>query len=149
MTYHTTACSWPCEGTSALAAQPRLVLIEGGRTPETAPVRHARTARREVPSALTARQSAVALLAGVLVVAAVVLASLASDALSARQAATSLAGAPTETVVVRPGETLWEIASAHTLPGVSASQALSWIEEANGLAGGLVQPGETLMVPVG
>lgn len=146
MTCHTTACSYPCEGTSALAPRMRLVLIEGGRADQAGPVAE-RPARVGSTSALTARQTACALVAGILVILAVVLASVVSDALQGRQAASALAGAATETVVVRPGDSLWSVAAEHAVPGASTSQTLAWIEEANGLEGGPVQAGQTLVVP--
>lgn len=137
----TTAC--PCEGTSALAyapAAPRLVLIEGGLD---------RTRRQQTPQArLSARQTALLVVAGALVVIAACLAALVSDALASSAAADALSGAATQTVVVRPGDSLWEIAERSQVAGASTSEVVSWIEAANGLSDSSLSVGQRIVVPV-
>ena len=53
------------------------------------------------------------------------------------------AEAPTVRYTVAPGETLWEIAVEHTLPGEDPRP----IREANDLSGSTIHPGMTLEVP--
>ncbi|MBM6775284.1 LysM peptidoglycan-binding domain-containing protein [Olsenella profusa] len=133
------------DGTAALSARsrrPRLVLIEGGRTAEGA----SDVARR--PQELSLRQSALFVACGVALVCALALASVVSDALRAQGGAASLSALPTETVVVQEGDSLWGIAEGRIPQGVSTAELVSWIQERNGLTGGLVTPGQRLQVPV-
>lgn len=146
MTYHTSEAAFPCNGTSALAPVPTLVLIEGGRCAHAESPR----SRREPLSsqgALSLRQTAAALFVALLVVGSVVVASVVSDSLRHGAVSEALEGAPTQTVVVREGDTLWGIASEHARNVVPTSQVVSWIEEANGLEGGALAVGQSLVVP--
>lgn len=145
---NTRACAPAFDGTAALAAgagRPRLVLIEGGGAER--PV--APATRRPAPhsQALSLRQSALLVAVGVALVALVTLASLASDALRGRAIADALSGAPTETVVVQEGDSLWGIAEGRCPAGVGTADLVSWIEAENGLVGGLLTPGQRLVVP--
>lgn len=136
----TSAC--PCEGTSALAcapAAPRLVLIEGGL---------GRAARQAPKARLSARQTALLVAAGALVVLAACLAAFVSDALASSASADALDGAATQTVVVRPGDSLWGIAEGSRVDGASTSEVVSWIEAANGLDGSALSVGQRIVVPV-
>lgn len=69
-------------------------------------------------------------------------ADVAAFALPAHSAVAPVAATPWETVTVRPGDTLWDLAIAHR----STIQA---IVEKNQLSGGgtLIQPGQKLLVP--
>jgi nucleoid-associated protein YgaU len=56
-------------------------------------------------------------------------------------------GSPAQrAVVVRPGQTLWGIAAA-AYPGDDVQTRVDGIESANHLAGGLIMPGERLILP--
>ena len=55
--------------------------------------------------------------------------------------------APTVRYAVAPGETLWEIAVEHTLPGEDPRPKVEAIREANDLSGSTIHPGMTLKVP--
>lgn len=70
-------------------------------------------------------------------------------ALGARTAATTEPGAPvqTVTVVVQPGDTLWEIAAAYS-PGGDLRDAVRAIEELNGMSDASLVVGQKLFVPV-
>ena len=57
------------------------------------------------------------------------------------------AEAPTIRYTVAPGETLWEIAVEHTLPGEDPRPKVEAIREANDLSGSTIHPGMTLEVP--
>lgn len=51
-------------------------------------------------------------------------------------------------VVVRPGDTLWSIASAHTSNSSDVQDTIDRISEVNHLAGASLQPGQRLRVPM-
>ena len=66
---------------------------------------------------------------------------------------TRLDGAPsdqtaTTTVRVSTGETLWDIAAAHRLPGMDTAQTVQAIMRANGKRTAGLRTGESLTVPV-
>jgi LysM repeat protein len=52
------------------------------------------------------------------------------------------------TVTVRPGDTLWTIASTHLSSGADIQEAVDRISDANHLASGAIQPGERLRIPL-
>jgi len=70
-------------------------------------------------------------------------------AAGARSAATDHPGTPvpTRTVVVHPGDTLWQIASDIASPGEVRAMIVQ-IEELNALPGAALRAGQTLAVPV-
>lgn len=51
------------------------------------------------------------------------------------------------TVVVRPGDTLWSIASAHTPSSNDVQETIDRITEVNHLSGVAITPGQHLHVP--
>lgn len=59
-----------------------------------------------------------------------------------------ISGGGPETVTVRPGDTLWSIAAAHS-GGGDVRDEVDAITAANHLAGGSLRPGQTLVVPPG
>jgi LysM repeat protein len=50
-------------------------------------------------------------------------------------------------VTVDPRDTLWEIASEHPVEGLTTAETVAIIRRANGLASGVIQPGQVLNVP--
>lgn len=56
---------------------------------------------------------------------------------------------PAVSHVVKAGETLWSIASAHTVPGEDVRRTVSLIRSANGMQSGTVRAGSTITIPVG
>jgi nucleoid-associated protein YgaU len=62
--------------------------------------------------------------------------------------ATEGAGGGVEHLVVA-GDTLWDIAAAHTAPGEDVRHTVADIRRANGLQGSLIYPGQVLQVPAG
>lgn len=52
------------------------------------------------------------------------------------------------TVTVRPGDTLWTIATAHLSSGTDIQEAVDRISATNHLATGTLQPGERLRIPL-
>lgn len=65
-------------------------------------------------------------------------------AVAARQ---SSGAGPTQTYLVKPGDTLWSIATAHYAG--DPREGVWEIEHRNGLAGATIQPGEQLVLPAG
>jgi nucleoid-associated protein YgaU len=51
------------------------------------------------------------------------------------------------TVTVRPGDTLWAIAAAHTGSGTDVQEVVDRIADANHLQSGTIQPGQHLRIP--
>lgn len=99
-------------------------------------VRHA-----QPPLRLTRRGRAVVL--GFLVV----VASLASAVLfTTASRAEELPAGPPPTIIVRPGDTLWDIAG-RTLPRGDGQRAVDELRRVNGLSGYSVQPGDVLILP--
>ena len=56
---------------------------------------------------------------------------------------------PAVSHVVKAGETLWSIASAHTAPGEDVRRTVSLIRSANRMPSGTVRVGTTIAIPVG
>jgi LysM repeat protein len=52
------------------------------------------------------------------------------------------------TVVVRPGDTLWSIASAHTSSSSDVQDTIDRISEVNHLNSAAIEPGQRLRVPM-
>lgn len=130
------------EGTAALAARParRLTLVEGGLgRRHGAPVRRA--------GELDARQLGLALVAGVAVVAAIVLGSILSDLVISSSRARALEGVATTTVTVSEGDSLWGIAAERPVDGVETADLVRWIADANSLDDASLRPGQSLVVP--
>ena len=57
--------------------------------------------------------------------------------------------APTVSYVVRSGDTLWELAAAHTPPAGDVRRTIASIQDANGLDSALITAGEEIEIPVG
>ena len=55
---------------------------------------------------------------------------------------------PAPTIVVRPGDTLWDIA-ARTMPGRDNQAAVAELRDLNRLPGYDIQPGDVLVLPRG
>lgn len=126
------------ESVQAHSTRPvRLTLLEGG-VPKPRRNRHG----------LTVRESALAFACGMLLMVALVIGSVASDALTTARVSRALSELGTETLTVREGDTLWAIASERVPEGVTTAQLVSWIEETNDLDGGLIVSGQKLEVPV-
>jgi LysM repeat protein len=51
------------------------------------------------------------------------------------------------TVTVRPGDTLWSIAAAHSRASADMQEVVDRISDANHLQGGTLQPGQHLRIP--
>ena len=137
-----------CNGSLALKAQevqaqaaPTLRVIEGAKPGSPAPASHADSARL---SGRSLRLSA----AVATVAVAVVLGSWgALDAAHAGRVAYALSNCATQSVEVSMGDSLWSIAEAHPVEGVSTPEVVSWIVKANNLPNSSVASGQALVVP--
>ena len=139
-----------CNGSLALEAQevqaqaaPALRVVEGAKpgSPTAAPASHADSDRL---SGRSLRLSA----AVATVAVAVVLGSWgALDAAHAGRVADALSNCATQSVEVSRGDSLWSIAEAHPVEGVSTPEVVSWIVEANNLPNSSVASGQALVVP--
>ena len=49
---------------------------------------------------------------------------------------------------VAAGDTLWDIAAAHTAPGEDVRRVVFEIKQINGLDGSVILPGQVLQVPI-
>lgn len=133
------------EGSSALAPEPmpKLVLIEGGK--RTVPEGVSRQCGSPVRSRGNA--SAIAyLIAGLLaILVAAIFASVSSTAYS--ESWSILAGVGSEIVDVRSGDSLWSIASSHSVDGCSTDAVIQWIKANNHLSNSNISAGQQLIVP--
>lgn len=135
------------EGSSALSpCESGLVLIEGGRAGRLA-ARAPRPARHADAGGLTLGQTVRALVCGGLVILAVVVASALVDPARAAGVQSALDELPTRSVIVSSGDSLWGIAAGCELDAPT-DEVVTWIQERNGIEGGLVVPGQELVVPV-
>ena len=64
---------------------------------------------------------------------------------------TRQAAVPSETITIKVGEsdTLWEIAAAHPIHGLTTVEAVGAIRDLNGMTGGGVTVGQLLVIPAG
>lgn len=129
------------EGTAAMALQPNtgLRLVWDASSAEASRRRRAREPRH---------LSATAFLVAVV---AVLLAGILSTVISnARHEAVvgAIESAPLEIVRARSGETLWSLASAHGVEGVSTADIVDWLRQTNDLDSSLLVPGQELVVPL-
>ena len=73
-------------------------------------------------------------------------ASALSDHVASEARARTLDSAPTTTVTVCAGESLWSIAGRHGVEGVPTQDVVSWIEARNSIEGGRIDPGQRIVV---
>lgn len=163
MTCNETSARFECNGTAALAGRRAyLTLIEGGHGDEKGPeavtpsqvvprredaVRRRSAAPREGRAASPDLTPAHLGIVAALLVAALLLVASLSDSLTQQAIASAIEAVPTSTVTVGTGDTLWSIAEECAVEGVSTRDLVSWIEEENDLEGGLIVPGQVLVVP--
>ena len=82
------------------------------------------------------------------VILAVVLASALAEPARSVRSLEAIDALPTQTVVVQEGDSLWDIAR-RCGEAASSREVVDWIQERNGIEGGLIVPGQRLVVPVG
>jgi nucleoid-associated protein YgaU len=105
--------------------------------------RRTAAARPSAPVRLTHRGRLVLALALALVAGLAVL----GLGLGGASAVRGTGGPVTTTVVVQPGETLWQIAQ-RVAPGADPRLTVDRLQRLNGLDGALVVPGQELVVPI-
>lgn len=54
---------------------------------------------------------------------------------------------PTESYRVANGDTLWDLADYHTEPGEDVRSMVRFIQRLNELEGGLIKPGQVILLP--
>ncbi len=64
-----------------------------------------------------------------------------------RRSARLVSEARTDTFRVEVGDTLWDIARRHPIPGLSTAKTVAFIRGANGLDSSDLAPGAVLIVP--
>lgn len=129
------------------ATQPALVVLPGGRGAQAHACRYRPTARDVARDQRLRLRDAVVgvVLAVVLVASACLAAGIVREHASAASAAqTQIAF---ESVAVQSGDTLWELAEAHPVRGLSTQEVVTLVSERNGLAGSVIQPGQVIQVP--
>lgn len=134
------------EGNLAVASsyeRPRFHVVDGGLD--------ARPAPRPAPRPVAVQPCSTVSPRTVLVASACVLAVLAAlfGGLASRQAAfdAALASQSRIEVAVERGDTLWSIASAHPIDGMSQVDTVEVLKSWNGLEQASLQPGMVLSVP--
>lgn len=144
--------------------KPRFVLIEGGLSASACgsktdsethmPRRHERPAQSSYDEAnrlmlrcLSPVQWGVVFLVTILMMVACLAISYNLEARAASRLEMALNSADTIEVTVVPGDTLWGIASQHSVDGIDTSDVVRWIEEVNHIEGGVIHVGQNLTVP--
>lgn len=88
-----------------------------------------------------------ALVVGLVLCVALLVASLVADHVRAQAEWDALDSAPTTTVRVLSGDTLWTIANECAIEDVDGGTVVDWIREANHLESSCLMPGQRLLVP--
>ncbi len=144
--------------------RPRFVLIEGGLSastcgsktgPETCiPRKHERLvhssydeANRLMLRSLSPVQWGIVFLMTILMMVACFAISYNLESRATSRLEMALNSADTIEVTVAPGDTLWGIASQHSVDGIDTSDVVRWIEEVNHVEGGVIHVGQNLTVP--
>ena len=94
------------------------------------------------------RDTAQLLMASLVLVLALIVASWVSDVLRASKRTSVLDVVPLCEIAVGSGDSLWSIAEAHPVEGVSTPELVAWLKEANGLESSALGLGQTLSVPM-
>lgn len=125
------------------------VLLEGGRSQEVHACRYRPTARdvardqrlrlRDVLVGLV-----VCMLVGAVIVSAIfMLHGRVADATTAAASSVTYEG-----VCVQQGDTLWELAEAHPVHGLTTQEVVELVASHNGISDAVIQPGQVLQVPM-
>jgi predicted nucleic acid-binding protein len=93
------------------------------------------------------RESWTLLVASIITILALLFASLKLEQANARRVFRRLDTVPTQTITVNAGDSLWTIASAHPVDGVSTPELVSWLMDENDLASAVLALGQSLTVP--
>ena len=146
-TYHT---SYVTSGNLAPVPSnaPVFTVIEGGASKSASQARDRVEERRVQRQAVERRMHVRYFAAFVLVVIAIIGASLLSDSLFSQAYGRAFADVETTSVTVAAGDSLWEIAEAHPVSGRSVRDVMRWIENTNDLSNATLFVGQELIVPI-
>lgn len=147
----TSSFNYETLGTSALApqsVQPRLTLLRGGRDPQAYQPHLEQTDTTATFDRSTVKRYKHGFIVAVIIVGFMFAAGLiASDQLAAQRIAQAQAHLHYTSSVVMPGDTLWAIAEAHRIKGMSTRETLRLIEERNHVSSQTLSVGMSLSVP--
>lgn len=151
--------NYAIEGTTAiqLTPTPRLRLVfdaerdgkptPGQTTPEAARP-HGEKGRAKAAPLRLPHDTAQLLMASLVLVLAIIVASWVGDVLRASHRTSVLDVVPLCEMAVGPGDSLWTIAESHPVEGVSTPELVAWLKEANDLESSALGLGQTLSVPM-
>ena len=70
-----------------------------------------------------------------------------TEQVRARRTYLALSLVPSTQITVGTGDSLWTIAQAHSIDGVSTSELIDWLKDENDLSGSVLALGQSLTVP--
>ena len=94
-----------------------------------------------------AHEDPIPLLVSLLAILLALAVSLCQSRAHARAVTQTLESANVQVVNVLPGDSIWGIASAHPIEGVTTQELVWWIRNANNLESPVLLPGQALKVP--
>lgn len=133
------------DGSTALApaAAPRFVMIEGGKRGNQFVESLSSNPEARAASGFSVAQC----VAAMLVAAVISISVFAVDAFSSSFELSALEGAETVVVSVRPGDSLWSLASEYGVDGCATDRVVDWIRTQNHLTSSNIYAGQQLIVP--
>ena len=140
------AAAYATQGSLALQRQypVKFTLIEGGHGDDAA--KRIQDVEAKSPSDPARAESHIPARAFVVAVVTVLLA-LCLTFVASVVSAHAVDSAGSEEVVVQSGDTIWSLATKHSVSGVSTDDVVSWIEQHNAVDAGHLAVGQTLTVP--
>ena len=143
MTYYTS-------GSEAIQVAParKLVLIDGGAASPQSPRTYHEQATSRGHRVLSTSQGILAFCVVIALFVAVFSAALTKDLKLIQARDQTLSALAVEEVIVQPGDSLWQIAEAHPVDGVSTSDVVTYISQTNSLTSANLSVGQVLLVPV-
>ena len=138
------------------APEPTFKVHMGGKTParpehivDHTPFVPTRRERDAAAFAKLQRQTAFPILASGLIIMGVLLATvIIRDLCASRRVSLATEAVSYEQIVVREGDTLWDIANTHAIDGCSTSDVVHLLRDVNDLDDGMLSVGEQILVPL-
>ena len=126
---------------------PRTYAQSGYRRAEKTPKGALGTKKSQATAPSVRRQPHLLIHAALILTIVFVFASWGADQIRAQRTAMALGQAPSTQVTVGTGDSLWAIASAHPVDGVSTQELVDWLIDTNDLPGAALALGQSLTVP--